>query len=81
MTKYPYTSTVGSLMYAMLSTRPDIYYAVGMVIRYQSNPGIAQRMTVKNILKYLRRTRNYMLIYSGNDLRMTTYTDSDFQAC
>ena len=35
----PYTSTVGSLMYAMLSTRSDICFAVGMVSRYQSNPG------------------------------------------
>ena len=35
----PYASTVGSLMYAMLCTRPDICFAVGMVSRYQSDPG------------------------------------------
>ena len=34
-----YVSTVGSLMYAMLCTRPDICFAVGMVSRYQSDPG------------------------------------------
>ena len=39
MRQVPYASTVGSLMYAMLCTRPDIYYSVGMVSRYQSNPG------------------------------------------
>ena len=81
MRKFPYASAVGSLMYAMLCTRPDICYAVGMVSRYQSNPGIAHWSAVKNILKYLRRTRNYMLVYSGDDLKMTGYTDSDFQAC
>ena len=34
----PYASVVGSLMYAMLCTRPDICFVVGMVSRYQSNP-------------------------------------------
>ena len=32
----PYASAVGSLMYAMLCTRPDIYFFIGMVSRYQS---------------------------------------------
>ena len=34
-----YASAVGSLMYAMLCTRPDICFAVGMVSRYQSDLG------------------------------------------
>ena len=38
MRQIPYASVVGSLMYVMLCTRPDIYYSVGMVSRYQSNP-------------------------------------------
>ena len=40
MTKYPYVSAVESLMYAMLCTRPDICYVVGIVSRYQSNSGL-----------------------------------------
>ena len=39
MRKIPYASAVGSLMYAMLCTRPDICFAVGVVSRFQSNPG------------------------------------------
>ena len=35
----PYASAVGSLMYTMLCTRPDICFVVGMVSRYQSDPG------------------------------------------
>ena len=35
----PYASVVGSLMYAMLRTRPDICFTVGMVSIYQSEPG------------------------------------------
>ena len=80
MRRVPYASAVGSLMYAMLCTRPDICYAVGIVSRYQSNPGKEHWIAVKHILKYLRRTRNYMLIYSGSDLKPIGYTDSDFQS-
>ena len=35
----PYASAVGSLTYLMLCTRPNIFFAVGMVSKYQSNPG------------------------------------------
>ena len=80
MRRFPYASAVGSLMYAMLCTRPDICYTVGVVSRYQSNPGPAHWITVKHILKYLRRTKDYMLVYSGSDLNLLGYTDSDFQA-
>ena len=38
MRQVPYASIVGSLMYAMLCTKPDICYSIGMVNRYQSNP-------------------------------------------
>ena len=67
-------------MYAMLCTRPDICFAVGVVSRYQSNPGLDHWVAVKHILKYLRRTRNYMLVYSGRELIPIGYIDSDFQS-
>ncbi|TYK02508.1 gag/pol protein [Cucumis melo var. makuwa] len=79
MRRIPYASTVGSLMYVMLCTRPDICYAVGIVSRYQSNPGLDHSTAVKIILKYLRRTRDYMLVYGAKDLILTGYTDSDIQ--
>ena len=78
MRRIPYASAVGSLMYAMLCTRPDICYAVGVVSRYQSNPGQEHWIAVKHVLKYLRRTRDYMLVYSGGDLNLLGCTDSDF---
>jgi hypothetical protein len=76
----PYASAVGSLMYAMLCTRPDICFAVGMVSRYQSDPGEEHWIAVKHIFKYLRRTRDYMLVYQDESLVPTGYTDSDFQS-
>ena len=79
MSRIPYASTVGSLMYTMLCTRPDICYVVGVVSRYQSDPGEEYWIVVKHILKYLRRTRDYMLVYSSGSLETVGYTDSDFQ--
>ena len=58
----------------------NFYYAVMIVTHYQSNPGLAYYNIVKHILKYLRRMRNYMLVYSSGDLNPIGYTDSDFQS-
>ena len=79
MSRIPYASTVGSLMYAMLSTGPDICYAVGVVSQYQFDPEEEHWIVVKHILKYLRRTRDYMLVYSSGSLETISYTDLDFQ--
>src|SRR3954466_10070986 len=52
MSSKPYASAIGSLMYAMLCTKPDLALAISMTNRYQSNPGMAHWIGVKNILKY-----------------------------
>ena len=80
MRRIPYALAVGSLMYSMLCTRSNICYAVGIVSCYQFNPRIGQWIAVKHILKYLRRMRDYMLVYLGGDLNPIGYTDSDFQS-
>ena len=78
MSKVPYASAIGSLMYAMLCTRPDICFAIGMVSCYQSNPGLAHWRAVKRILRYLRGTSDHALCYHGGDLRLTGYSDADW---
>ena len=65
MSRVPYASAIGSIMYAMTCTRPDVVYALSMVSRYQGNPGESHWTTVKNILKYLRRTKDMFLVYGG----------------
>ena len=69
-----------SLMYAMLCTKPDIYFAVAMVRRYQSNPSPEHWTAVKHILKYLRRTKDYMLMYGRDEFIPVGYTDLDFMS-
>ena len=78
MKTVPYTSAMGSLMYAMLCTRPDIAHAVSITSKYQANPGPEHWTAVKRILKYLRRTKDYVLKYGGGELCIEGYTDSDF---
>ena len=56
----PYTMLIGSLNYAMLCTRPNIYFAVDMVSKYQLNLGSLNLVGVKHILKYLKRMRDYI---------------------
>ena len=80
MSRVPYTLAIGSIMYAMLCTRPDILYALSVTSRYQSNPGDGHWVAVKNILKYFRRTKDMFLIYGGSEeLVVKGYTDASFQ--
>ena len=50
----PYSSLVGSLMYAQVCTRPDIAFVVGMFGRYLSNPGSQHWKAAKKVLRYLQ---------------------------
>jgi hypothetical protein len=80
MKSIPYASAVGSIMYAMMCTRPDLSYALSMTSRYQANPGECHWIAVKNILKYLRRTKNLFLVFGGDsELGVKGYTDASFQ--
>ena len=63
MNNIPYASTVGSLMYAQIYTRPDIAFAIGMLGRYQSNPYMDHKRVVKKVMRYLKRTKDYRLMY------------------
>ena len=78
MANVPYASAIGSLMYAMVCTRPDLAYAVGLLSRFQSDPGIPHWNAVKRVLRYLVGTTNYTLCYGGSDLRLQGYTDADW---
>ncbi|GKE04528.1 putative RNA-directed DNA polymerase, partial [Tanacetum coccineum] len=51
MSRVPYASAIGSIMYAMTYTRPDVSFALSIVIRHQQNPGEGHWIAVKNILK------------------------------
>ncbi|GKA88247.1 retrovirus-related pol polyprotein from transposon TNT 1-94, partial [Tanacetum coccineum] len=61
MSRVPYASAVGSLMFAMICTRPDIAHAVGVVSRYMAEPGKKHWEAVKRILRYIKGTSDVAL--------------------
>nr|GFC79793.1 hypothetical protein [Tanacetum cinerariifolium] len=81
MQNIPYASAVGSIMYAVRCTRPDVAFAQNMTSHFQQNPGEEHWTGVKNILKYLHNTKDMFLVYGGNmerELRVSCYTDAGY---
>uniref|UniRef100_A0A2N9IRB9 Integrase catalytic domain-containing protein n=1 Tax=Fagus sylvatica TaxID=28930 RepID=A0A2N9IRB9_FAGSY len=66
MASIPYSSAVGSLMYAMVCTRPDIAHAVGVVSRFMVNPGKEHWEAVKWIFRYLRGSSKLCLSFGSS---------------
>lgn len=54
MDTVPYASAVGSLMYAMFDSRPDLAFAIGLVSRFMSKPSREHWEAVKWVLRYLQ---------------------------
>ena len=72
-----YRRVIGSLRY-LLNTRPDLSFAVGVASRFMQRPTEMHQKIVKQILRYLKGTMHYGLVYcSGGVERITGYTDSD----
>jgi len=81
MENIPYINAVGSLMYLATMTHPDIAYTVGVLARFNSNPGMAHWKAVKHLFRYLKGTLDMKLEYGpdpaiGNDM-FITFSDAD----
>ncbi|KAE8662552.1 hypothetical protein F3Y22_tig00113302pilonHSYRG00055 [Hibiscus syriacus] len=73
-----YRQLVGSLIYLTL-TRPDISYAVGVMSRYMQNPKKPHLEAVRRILRYVKNTIDYGLLYKkGEDCKLVGYCDADY---
>ena len=74
-----YQQLIGSLMYAMLGTRPDIWFAVNRLSQYGANPTHEHLLAAQHVLQYLSATRCRKLIYGSNDsTELIGYSDSDW---
>ena len=73
-----YHEIIGSLIYLMTCTRPDLSYAVGKLSQYRSKPRQQHWVAAKYILKYVRGTPHYELRYQkSEELGILTYSDAD----
>jgi hypothetical protein len=72
----PYKTAVGSLMYAMVGTRPDLAFLVSMVSQFMSRAGPSHWMAVKRIMRYLKGILDLKLCLGGKDVSLRGYYDA-----
>ena len=76
--KKPFRQAVGSLMYLMIGSRPELAYAVQNVSKYLSKYSLAHWEAVKRIIRYVKGTTDHGLEYGGDSVALTAYSDSDY---
>ncbi|GKE93472.1 retrovirus-related pol polyprotein from transposon TNT 1-94, partial [Tanacetum coccineum] len=81
MAKVLYALAVGSVMYTMVYTRPDIAHAVGLISRFMSNPRMEHCEVVKWLLRYLKRTSKAALCFNKKEVVLEGFSDSDYGCC
>jgi hypothetical protein len=80
MSRVLYSSVVGSLMYAMVCSRPDLSHAMSLVSRYMANPSKEHWNVVQWIFRYLRGTSKAYLKFCRTGGGLVGYVDSDYAA-
>ena len=73
-----YQQAIGCLTYISTSTRPDISAAVNALSQFMTNPSTDHWSGVKRVLRYLKGTINYGLIFAAGDGRLHGYCDADW---
>jgi hypothetical protein len=76
-----YQCALGSLMYPMLGTRPDLGYAIAALGRHAVNPGPDHQRTLECMFCYLQATSNHQLVLecgSSGDSTLLGYADADW---
>jgi len=79
--KQRYQSIVGSLMWLMLCTRPELAFTVSRLSKFSSTPNTEHLSAATYTLRYLRNTANLTIQYNASDSKANMpigYTDSDF---
>ena len=73
---------MGSLIYAMTCSRPDLAFVVTKLSQSLEKPSNADWVTTRHVLRYLKGSANQSLFYSrstlGDDLRLSGFSDSDW---
>ena len=75
-----YREIVGSLIYLMTNTRPDLSYVVTLLGQFMSKPTIAHLNLAKHVLRYLKGTKSLGLnfVKTDSNLEVFGYCDSDW---
>jgi len=77
-----YQQIIGSLMYLVTGTRPDLAYPITHLSQFNSSPSITHLTAAKGVLRYLQGTKDRHRFYPwNNELKMTAYTDASYGNC
>jgi hypothetical protein len=73
-----YQQVIGSLLYLMLGTRPDIAFAVTKMVQFAANPSEEHLTKALYICKYLAGTTDYSLQYGLKQEGLYAYANADW---
>lgn len=84
ISQVPYANVVGSIMYTMICTRPDLAHSISVVSRFMANPGKHHWEALKWILRYLKSSSSVGILYENKDdfegEALAGFVDSDYAA-
>ncbi|KAL2251350.1 UNVERIFIED_CONTAM: Retrovirus-related Pol polyprotein from transposon TNT 1-94 [Sesamum indicum] len=80
MEKVPYSNVIGSIVFLMVCTRPDIAYAISCLSRYMANPGPPHWEALKWLLRYLHGSKNVGILFAkrSENTQLVGYVDSNY---
>ena len=78
VSQFEYAKIIGSVMFLMNCTCPDIAYAISRLSRYTHNPASEHWNAITRLLKYLKGTMNLGLTYTSHPLVLEGYCDANW---
>ena len=75
---FPYRQAVGSLLYLSCTTRPDLSWSLSKLSQFLDNTGTTHVVALKRVLRYLKGTKTYNLVFKPTNVTLIGYTDSDW---
>ncbi|RFU23821.1 hypothetical protein B7463_g12517, partial [Scytalidium lignicola] len=78
----PYSEKVGSVMYLMTQTRPDLSFPVSRLLQFLQNPSPQHLKLAKQVFQYLQGTQDVGITFRGDgNLDFYSFSDSDYSGC
>lgn len=76
--KYDYRGLIGSLMYIAVGSRPDIAHAISYLSQFNDCSSDSHWKTAKRVLRYLKGTKEYCLVFEKGGLEISSFADADW---
>lgn len=77
-TDRPYRELIGGLLYLSQRTRPDIAFPVAKLAQFCSNNNKDHWNAARRVLRYLKETKHFKIVYRPSRQKLTAYTDADW---